>query len=110
MGVVVMIDVRNSVNSAILSGTFGLQKASQGITAASLNITQQNAEPISTLDLLTNVASQQLGSVSKLLPSGGDSLTNNLVGLSINARNAEASAKVLDVASSTVGRIIDELA
>lgn len=104
------MDVRNSVNSAILSSAFGLQKASQGLTASSFNIAQRNTEPLSTLDLLTNVATQQLGSLSQLLPTGGDSLTNNLVGLSINARNAEASAKVLDVASGAVGRIIDELA
>lgn len=110
MGVEEIMDVRNSVNSAILSGTFGLQKASQELTASSFNIAQRNTEPLSTLDLLANVATQQLGSVSKLLPTGGDSLTDNLVGLSINARNAEASAKVLDVANSTVGRIIDELA
>jgi hypothetical protein len=101
MGLVVIMDVRNSVNSAILSGAFGLQKASQGITASSFNIAQRSTEPLAT---------QQIGSVSQLLPSGGDSLTSNLVGLSINARNAEASAKVLDVASGTVGRIIDELA
>lgn len=110
MGVLMTIDVRNSINSAIVSGTLGLQNASQDITASAFNIAQRNNEPLSTTDLLANVATQQIGSVSKLLPSGGDSLTNDLLSLSISATNFQASSKVLDVASETVGRIIDEFA
>lgn len=104
------LDVGNNINSAILSATFGLQNASQGIAEASINIAQRNAEPRDITDLLADAAGQQLGAISQILPSGGDSLTNNLVSLSINARNAEANAKVLDVANGAIGRIIDELA
>lgn len=103
-------DVTNNVNSAIISGTLGLNRAQQGITEASINIAQRNAEPQSTQDLLANAATQQLGQVSQLLPQGGDGLTNDLLSLQINSRNALASTKVLEVANNTVGRIIDEIA
>lgn len=103
-------DVTNNVNSAIISGTLGLNRAQQGITEASINIAQRNAEPQSTQDLLANAATQQLGQVNQLLPQGGDGLTNDLLSLQINSRNALASTKVLEVANNTVGRIIDELA
>ena len=104
------INVNDSVNSAILSGVLGLQRASDGITGTSISIAQQQASLRSTSDLLSDVATQQLGNVGSLLPSGGDSLTNDLVSLSVNLTNAQASAQVLDVANETVGRIIDELA
>lgn len=103
-------DVTNNVNSAIISGTLGLNRAQQGITEASFNIAQRNAQPQSTNDLLANAAVQQIGQVNQLLPKGGDSLTDNLLSLQINGRNAQASGKVLEVANSTIGRIIDELA
>ncbi|MCC2617019.1 hypothetical protein LJ739_12270 [Aestuariibacter halophilus] len=104
------INVNASVNSAIVSGGLGLQRASDGITEAAVNIAQRNAQARSPQELLSDVATQQLGGVRSLLPSGGDSLTTDLVGLKVNAINAQASAKVLDVANDTVGRIIDELA
>lgn len=104
------INVNDSVNSAIVSGVLGLQRASDGITGTSISIAQQQASLRSTSDLLSDVATQQLGNVDSLLPSGGDSLTNDLVSLSVNLTNAQASAQVLDVANETVGRIIDELA
>ncbi len=103
-------DVTNNVNSAIISGTLGLNRAQQGITEASINIAQRNGESQTTQDLLANVATQQIGQVNQLLPQGGDGLTNNLLSLQINSRNALASSKVLEVANNTVGRIIDELA
>ncbi|MEP4890822.1 MAG: hypothetical protein ABJV04_12405 [Aliiglaciecola sp.] len=103
-------DVTNNVNSAIISGSLGLNRAQQGITEASLSIAQSNGQAQTTQDVLTNAATQQLGQVNQLLPSGGDSLTDNLLSLQINSRNAIASGKVLEVANDTVGRIIDELA
>ena len=103
-------DISNNINSAIVSGTLGLQNASKGITEASVNIAQRNAQARDPAELLSDAATQQLGVASQLLPQGGDSLTDDLVSLSINSTNALASAKVLDVADETVGRIIDELA
>lgn len=103
-------DVRSNLNSAIVSGVLGVQRASDNITQTTFGLAQQQASSRTTSDLLSDVALQQIGNVSNLLPSGGDSLTNNLVSLTINANNAEASSKVLDVANETVGRLVDTIA
>lgn len=107
----------NNINSAIISSTLGLDRALQNINSSvkdiastAINITDQNRQPQTIQDLLANTASQQLGQISQLLPSGGDSLTNNILSLQISRNNGLASAKVLDIAHDTVGRIIDELA
>ena len=104
------IDVRNNMNSAIISGFTGLQKASDGISQASLNIAQKTAQTRDTADVLSDAALQQIGSVKQLLPSSGSDITSDLVSLSVNSINAQASAKVLDVVKNTIGRIIDETA
>ena len=104
------IDVRNNVNSAIISGISGLQKASDGISQASINIAQKTAQSRDTADVLSDSALQQIGSVKQLLPKGGDDITSDLVALSVNSINAQASSKVLDVVKNTIGRIIDETA
>ncbi len=104
------IDVTSSMNSAILSGVLGVQNASNGITQTSISLAQQQASLRTTSDLLSDVSLQQIGNVSNLLPSGGDSITSNLVSLSINLNNAQASSEVLDVANETVGRLIDTIA
>ncbi|MCC2606469.1 hypothetical protein [Planctobacterium marinum] len=103
-------DVRNSVNSAILSGVLGVQRASDNIAGTSISLAQKQASLRTTSDLLSDVATQQLGGVSRLLPSGGDSMTGDLLSLVNNLNNAQASTKVLDVANETVGRIINEIA
>lgn len=104
------INVNDSLNSAIVSGVLGVQRASDGITSTSINLAQQQASFRSTSDLLSDAATQQIGTVGSLLPTGGDSLTNDLLSLSNNLNNAQASTKVLDVVNETVGRIINELA
>ncbi|MDM7862056.1 hypothetical protein QTP81_15740 [Alteromonas sp. ASW11-36] len=105
------IDTGYNVNSAILSGQFGLQRASEGITQASLNlaqrVAQQDVAENGPAGVLLNAAEQQIGNTRNLLPSGGDSVTTDLLSLQINARNAQASAAVVDRADETVGRIID---
>lgn len=103
-------DVSNSINSAIVSGQLGLSRASAGITEAAVNIAGHNAQARSPQELLADAATQQIGQFNKLLPQGGDSLTNNIISLQINRNNALASSKVIGVASDTIGRIIDELA
>lgn len=104
------MNVTDSINSAIVSGQIGLQNASDGITEASINIANANATATTTEELLANAATQQLGNVSQLLPEAEDNLTSELVSLSVNSINAQASAEVLDVANDTVGTIIDALA
>lgn len=103
-------DVTSSMNSAILSGVMGVQNASNGITQSSIGLAQQAAKLRDPQEMLSDAAMQQIGLTSKLLPSGGDSMTSNLVSLSMNLNNAQASSKVMDVANETVGRLIDEIA
>lgn len=107
----------NNINSAIISSTLGFERAQRNISdsardiaANAINVSDQNRQPQTIQDLLANTATQQLGQINQLLPSGGDSLTNNILSLQISRNNGLASAKVLDIASGTVGRIIDELA
>ncbi|GGO71760.1 hypothetical protein [Bowmanella pacifica] len=104
------MNVDSNINSAILSGTLGLQRASDGITQHSVSLAQEQAQLRDPQEVLADAAMQQIGLQSKLLPSGGDTMTNDLVGLTLNLRNAQANGKVLEVAKDTVGRLIDELA
>jgi len=103
--------IDNNINSAILSGQFGLQQASDGITQAAANLAQQNAQvDTDPQALLANAAVQGLQNVRNILPSSGDDFTSNLLSLKVNSLNAQASAKVLDTVNETVGTIIDTLA
>lgn len=103
------IDTSN-VNSALLSGVFGLQTATEGITQASINIAQRTAQQRDVTEVLSDAAIQQVGLTGQLLPQGGTSLTDDLVSLSINLTNAQASVSVIDDVDETVGRLIDAIA
>lgn len=103
-------DISNNTNSAILSGVLGLQNASEGITQASIGIAQKAAQLRDPQDVLSDAATQQIGLTSQLLPSGGNSVTSDLVSLSVNLTNAQAATEVIDVAKDTVGQLIDVIA
>ncbi|WP_416306833.1 hypothetical protein [Neptunicella sp. SCSIO 80796] len=104
--------VANSVNSALLSGTFGLQQASKGITQASFDIANRAAHPRDTTDVLADAAKQQLRQPRDLLSGLGnkDNLTGNLLSLQNNLNYAQASSKVIGVAKDLVGNLIDDIA
>lgn len=106
--------IGNNVNSAILSGQFGLQKAYEGMTQASLNIAQRAAQQ-SVSDngpnqMLAKASLQSLANTRQILPQGGDSFTSDIMAMQLNSMNAIASAKVLDKAHGAVGLIINTLA
>ncbi len=107
-----MID--NNINSAIVSGQLGLQRASNGITNASVNIAQKSAQLTLESDgvgaVLANASVNGLSTLKQTLPSSSDSFMSDLLSLQINSVNAQASAKVLDTAYDAVGTIIDTLA
>jgi hypothetical protein len=109
----ITVNINNNMNSAILSGTIGIQRASQGLTQNTSNLaglsafTLPNSDP---QEFLANATLTQLSSIKKLLPDAIDGITSNLVGLSVNLTNAQASTKVVDTASDTVGTILDILA
>ena len=107
------MDISNSLNSAILSGTIGIQRASKGITENTSNLASLSAFSVPSSDpqaFLANATLTQLSSIKQLLPAPSDGITSSVVGLSINLTNAQASAKVVDTASDTVGTILDILA
>ena len=107
------MDISNNINSAIVSGTLGIQRASKEVTQNTSNLASLSAFSVPSSDpqeFLANATIKQLSSIKQLLPEASDGITSNLVGLSINLTNAQASTKVVDTASDTVGTILDILA
>jgi hypothetical protein len=107
------MDISNNVNSAIVSGLQGIQNASNGISQNAANLSALSVKSPSSSDpqaFLANATLTQLGAIKQILPQASEGITSNLVGLSINLTNAQASAKVVDTASDTVGTILDILA
>lgn len=106
--------ITNNMNSAIVSAQFGLNQAYEGMTQASMNIAQRTAQTNVSLngpsEMLADASVQSLGNIKQILPQSSTSMTDDLVSLQLNSINAQASAKVLDVAYDTVGTIIDTLA
>lgn len=107
-----MTYIGNGVNSAFYAGQYGLQNASNGITQASSSIAQRTVEsaqnvPSSQANEPQNVISADQAASSS---SSNTDLTSDLISLNVNSLNAQASAKVLEVANDTLGTIIDTLA
>ncbi|WP_339720530.1 hypothetical protein [uncultured Paraglaciecola sp.] len=107
------MNISNNVNSAIVSGTIGIQRASDGITQNASNLASLSAFVTPSSDpqeFLANATLNQLNAIKQTLPQGSEGITSNLVGLSVNLNNAQASAKVVDTANGTIGTILDILA
>lgn len=107
------MDISNKMNSAIVSGIIGIQRASAGVVENTSNLARFSVFSASATDpqeFLANATLTQLSSIRQLLPEASEGITSNLVGLSINLTNAQASTKVVDTASKTVGTILDILA
>ena len=103
-----MTNIGNNVGSAFLAGQYGLQNASDGIAQAASNIAQRTAEEsqASVQATQSNTATSSTNNTA----SGSTRLTDDLIALNVNERNAQASAKVLGVADEMLGTIIDVLA
>jgi hypothetical protein len=107
------VDISNNLNSAIISGTMGLKKASDGLTQSATNLANLSVKPQTSSDpreFLANATLTQLGSIKQTLPQASAGITNDILGLSVNLTNAQASSKVLGTANDTVGTILDILA
>ncbi|MBT3135312.1 hypothetical protein KL866_09385 [Alteromonas sp. ALT199] len=96
-------------SSAFAAAQYGLQSASDGISQASANIAQRTAEdaiapaqPITANTDTNNTSSNSTSTTTRL--------TDDLIALNVNERNAQASARVLGVADEMLGTIIDVLA
>ena len=107
------MDISNNTNSAIVSGTLGIKRAYDGISQNASNLASLSAFSVPSRDpqeFLANATLNQLNAIKQVLPQASEGITSNLVGLSINLTNAQASTKVVDTASDTVGTILDILA
>jgi len=91
--------VSNGINSAIDSASLGLQGASNNITKASFNIAQRSAE--------STKSQHPQGFLAHGPLQQSPGLSADIVNLSVNSTNAQASAKVLAVASGTLGTLLD---
>jgi hypothetical protein len=107
------VDISNNLNSAIISGTMGLKKASDGINQNAANLASLSVKPQTSSDpqeFLANATLTQLGAIKQTLPQASAGITSDILGLSVNLNNAQASAKVVGTANDTVGTILDILA
>ncbi|WP_111977926.1 hypothetical protein [Algibacillus agarilyticus] len=109
--------VQNSINSAIINSTAqqtnnnnSASKANSDLLNAALNRNTETTS-LSTQGLLAQTASQQISLTGSILNSigGGDSVTNDLVGLQLYGKNQMATDKLPDKVGNVVGNIIDQL-
>ena len=98
-----------SAGSAFAAAQYGLQSASDGVSQAAANIAQRTAED-AIAPALPTVANSETNNTSFYSASSTTRLTDDLIALNVNERNAQASAKVLGVADEMLGTIIDVLA
>lgn len=99
-------DIGSADNSAFYSARQGLNRASEDSTQASLAI---NASGIpSSAGPGTQNTSLSGASILSEGPVAGP-ITNELIALTQSRINAQASARVLGVATDTVGQLIDTL-
>ncbi|MGO4892174.1 hypothetical protein [Flavobacterium sp. W21_SRS_FM6] len=109
------VNFSSNVNAAIVNGQLGLSRASAGLSQNALNIAQlstqsQSQSSQSPQEFLANAVKTQLGTIKQTLPPIAGGISSELVGLSVNSINAQASAKVLDTANDSIGTILDILA
>lgn len=97
------------VGSAFAAAQYGLQSANDGVSQAAANIAQRTAED-AVAPAQPTVATSETNNTSSNSASNTTRLTDDLIALNVNERNAQASAKVLGVADEMLGTIIDVLA
>ena len=69
------MDISNNINSAIVSGTLGIQRASKEITQNTSNLASLSAFSVPSSDpqeFLANATIKQLSSIKQLLPEASD--------------------------------------
>ncbi|NVK55831.1 MAG: hypothetical protein HWE26_09460 [Alteromonadaceae bacterium] len=106
--------INSNANSAFAAGQFGLQRSFDGMTQSALGIAQktaqQNVAQKGVGEMLASAGLQGLSTTTDLLPRANGDMMSDLLSMQLYSNNALASAKVLDVANETVGKIIDTIA
>ncbi|WP_370244995.1 hypothetical protein [Alteromonas abrolhosensis] len=95
--------------SAFAAAQYGLQNASEGISQAASSIAQRSVEDTAS-PAQPITPNTDTNSTSPTSSSTTSRLTDDLIALNVNERNAQASAKVLGVADEMLGSIIDVMA
>lgn len=95
--------------SAFAAAQYGLQNASEGISQAASSIAQRTVEDAAS-PAQPVTPNTDTNSTSPTSSSTTPRLTDDLIALNVNERNAQASAKVLGVADEMLGSIIDVMA
>ncbi|MDX1676332.1 excinuclease ATPase subunit [Arsukibacterium sp.] len=96
------------IQSAFNAGLQGFQRASAGITEATVNINRQtnaNREQVAAAE--TDVRQAEATEQNRQVQSQTPSVEQSLVQLSGEARNAEANVRTIQAADEALGTIID---
>lgn len=96
-----------NIQSALYSGMQGFSRASAGVTDATININQQTqVNRASETERSAGQASvsEPVANLRTLQPA---SLTNSLVQLGQEERNAQANVKTIQAADEMLGTVID---
>ena len=92
------------IQSAFASGVQGYQRAEQGVREASLEIARQ---PVAQQEMQA-AAEGELAAAEQAQPaSQSQPVTEAMVQLRMEERNAQANAKVIETADQVVGSLID---
>jgi len=99
------------IQSAYTSGAMGLQRASNGITEATVNINRettnqqrlQNAQDAATVERARSAQTPPATETRAATPS----LEQSLVQLTAEQRNAEANVRSIETADQVLGSVID---
>lgn len=96
------------IQSALYSGVQGFQRASAGVTEATLDINRQaqaNRQNETAQAVAQTAATEQQSRLQNAERPG--SLPNSLVQLGQEERNAQANAKSIQTADEVLGTVID---
>lgn len=96
------------IQSALYSGVQGFQRASAGVTEATLDINRQaqaNRQNETAQAVAQTAATERQNSLQNAEQPG--SLPNSLVQLGQEERNAQANAKSIQTADEVLGTVID---
>lgn len=99
------------IQSAFNAGALGLQRASKGITEATVNINRettnqqrlQNAQDTAAVERARNAQPTAVTDNQRATPS----LEQSLVQLTAEQRNAEANVRSIETADQVLGSVID---
>ncbi len=105
--------IQSNINSQIISNFGPSARQNNDFNSSFIGQSLENkTKPFSKEELLADVASQQIGMSKQILSSslsGGDPLTEQLVGLTTYSKNQQKTDALPEGLKNVVGNIINEL-